>query len=433
RDAQLYYDYMVNPEPEYYYTFRYGNAQFFMIDTNKEVGEGSEQYDWLEWELAKSNAIWKFVVHHHPPYSSEENDHGDTYKGESSYGTHARNLVPLYETYGVDFCLFGHTHVYERTWPIFKDLVNQQEGVIYINSGGAGGGLEGFAPTRSWFSLEMQLVHHYCTFAIFDKTMVFKAIDHEGRVFDSFEMEKSADRLKRAEMITPPAPHIFFDKQIFQDQTTIRMEALYPSDKIYYTLDGSEPSLQSQVYTQPLVLTESASLNARVYNANGQVSRVVSRQFEQLDPLPAQKPGKLQAGLNFAYYEGSWSKMPNFDELEPLRTGTTTTIDEKIFQARDDHWAGVIEGYIELPESGTYQFFTNSDDGSLLYIDGRLVVDNSGNHGPRDRFGEIPLEQGYHHIRIEYFEYYGGEHLSAGFVDEIMGKKPFRPTQLGRQ
>ncbi|MEL6594087.1 MAG: metallophosphoesterase family protein, partial [Bacteroidota bacterium] len=139
QDAQLYYDYMVNPEPEYYYTFHYGNAQFFMIDTNKEVGEGSEQYDWLEWELAKSNAIWKFVVHHHPPYSSEENDHGDTYKGESSYGTHARNLVPLYETYGVDFCLFGHTHVYERTWPIFKDLVNQQEGVIYINSGGAGG------------------------------------------------------------------------------------------------------------------------------------------------------------------------------------------------------------------------------------------------------------------------------------------------------
>ncbi|MEL7341982.1 MAG: FN3 associated domain-containing protein, partial [Bacteroidota bacterium] len=340
RDAQLYYDYMVNPEPEYYYTFRYGNAQFFMIDTNKEVGEGSEQYDWLEWELAKSNAIWKFVVHHHPPYSSEENDHGDTYKGESSYGTHARNLVPLYETYGVDFCLFGHTHVYERTWPIFKDLVNQQEGVIYINSGGAGGGLEGFAPTRSWFSLEMQLVHHYCTFAIFDKTMIFKAIDHEGRVFDSFEMEKSPDRLKRAEMVRPPAPHIFFDKQIFQDQTTIRMEALYPSDKIYYTLDGSEPSQQSPVYTQPLILAESASLNARVYNADGQVSRVVSLQFEQLDPLPAQKPGKLQAGLNFAYYEGSWSKMPNFDELEPLRTGTTTTIDEKIFQARDDHWAG---------------------------------------------------------------------------------------------
>lgn len=86
QDSKNYYDFMENPAPEYYYTFNYGNAQFFMIDTNRDVKEGSEQYDWLEWALAESTAKWKFVVHHHPPYSSDSDDHGDSFIGLSTQG-----------------------------------------------------------------------------------------------------------------------------------------------------------------------------------------------------------------------------------------------------------------------------------------------------------------------------------------------------------
>jgi acid phosphatase type 7 len=161
QDASYYYQYVVAPPPEYYYSFMYGNAQFFMIDTNRDVSEGSEQYDWLEWELAKSKATWKIAVHHHPPYSLG--------------GTDTRNLVPLYERYGLDFCLFGHTHLYERSWPIKDNQINMKKGVVYINSGGAGGGLEAFAPTRSWFTAELQAVHHYCTFAVFEDNIIFKS------------------------------------------------------------------------------------------------------------------------------------------------------------------------------------------------------------------------------------------------------------------
>ncbi|NJK84324.1 MAG: metallophosphoesterase, partial [Saprospiraceae bacterium] len=70
QDAPHYYQYIVAPPPEYYYTFHYGNAQFFMIDSNRDLSDSSEQYNWLEWELAKSTATWKIVAHHHPPYSS---------------------------------------------------------------------------------------------------------------------------------------------------------------------------------------------------------------------------------------------------------------------------------------------------------------------------------------------------------------------------
>ncbi len=431
QDAQLYYDYMVNPAPEYYYTFHYGNAQFFMIDTNRDVHEGSEQYDWLEWELARSTATWKFVVHHHPPYSSEENDHGDTYIGASTYGTPARNLTPLYEAYGVDFCLFGHTHVYERTWPILENTVNLKDGVIYINSGGAGGGLEDFDPARSWFTLESQTGHHYCTFAIYDRTLVFKAIDHEGRMFDSFQLAKAgAPNTSKAGLLQPPAPHFSVEKLIFEAQTRVEMAALLDTHRICYTLDGSEPTLQSQRYTGPITIDNSCTLKARAYTPDGKASRVVSRTFTKMAPLPAVDPGATQRGLQYAYYEGDWDFLPDFAALTPVRSGTTPTVNESTVEHREEHFGLVLEGYVALPATDTYTFFTRSDDGSRLYIDGALVVDNDGRHGAFFAYGTTILERGKHRLRIEYFEATGGQMLRAGILDENLGKVPFNPMQL---
>jgi len=199
KDSHWYYDYFSLPKPEYYYTFRYGNAQFFMIDSNRPLKPGSPQYEWLEKELAASKATWKFTCHHHPCFSSDENDYGDHNKGEAGtqfgFGDrNARQVVPLYEKYGVDIAFNGHIHLYERTWPIFEMAINQQQGVRYITSGGGGGSLEQAAPQRTWFSLHFQRAFHYCYAAISDRTIVFKAYDIDGLLFDTFELTKAVDR-----------------------------------------------------------------------------------------------------------------------------------------------------------------------------------------------------------------------------------------------
>ncbi len=138
-----YYKYFSLPGPEYRYTFTYGNAQFFTVDTMKPVTPESEQWKWLDEELSKSKATWKIVYHHHPVWSSDENDHGDTYKEASTYGAaQHRPLAALYEKHGVDINFTGHIHCYERSWPIFEGKVDQARGVTYITSGGGGGGLE---------------------------------------------------------------------------------------------------------------------------------------------------------------------------------------------------------------------------------------------------------------------------------------------------
>jgi hypothetical protein len=196
KNSHFYYDYFHLPEPEYCYTFTCGNAEFFMFDSNKPCDPGSEQYQRMEKALAASTAVWKFAAHHHPCFSSDEDDYGDNHKGSlkepfTQGDQNARHLVPLYEKYGVDVAFAGHIHSYERTWPILNLSINQQKGVRYIISGGGGGGLESAAPQRAWFSIHVQRGHHYCFATIHDRTIQFKAYDLEGRLFDTFELTKS--------------------------------------------------------------------------------------------------------------------------------------------------------------------------------------------------------------------------------------------------
>lgn len=186
-----YYKYFSLPAPEYYYRYRYGNADFFVIDSNKSLKPDSEQYKWLDAELGKSTAQWKVVYHHHPVWSSDENDYGDTTKNLYRMGDlNARNLMALYEKHNVDMELNGHIHAYERTWPLRNNKVSPKDGVIYITSGGGGGRLEGFSPLPTWFKAHVRVDFHFCYVNVHGGHLEFKAFDQKGNLFDCFDLRK---------------------------------------------------------------------------------------------------------------------------------------------------------------------------------------------------------------------------------------------------
>jgi predicted phosphodiesterase len=429
-DADYYYQYLANPAPEYRYTFRYGNAEFFMIDTNRDVTEGSDQYNWLEQALAKSTATWKFAVHHHPPYSSEKDDHGDTFKEASSMGTHARNLVPLYDKYGVDFSLFGHTHVYERTWPLKNNRINQKEGTVYINSGGAGGGLETFAPTRNWFTLELQEGHHYCMFNIFENTLIFKAVDHEGRIFDSFQMTKSEERNSTAQVLQPPAPIIGSEKFVFHDQTSVEIDAGFSNLSIHYTTDGSEPGLNSPMYSGPITLRQSSTLKARAYTADGKASRLVSREFLKTPVLPAAKVGSTTRGLKYTYYEGDWRKQKKdyFKSANQKGTGVVKTISlDEMEDVSNSYWGAVMEGYLEVPKTDTYTFYGLDARGLEVFLDGELLINSEDE---TQLLKQIVLEKGKHQLQIKTYQQSNRKSIGFGFYSETDFRIPIKPFDL---
>jgi predicted phosphodiesterase len=188
-----YYKYFALPKPEYYYSYTYGNAEFFVLDTNsrRNLKPDGEQYKWLEKALAASTARWKICYHHHPAYSSDDDDFGNSWKGPTTSGDlRVRNFVPLYEKYKVDVVFNGHIHVYERTWPIREGKVDPKEGVQYITSGGGGGRLEDFAPTPAFFKQQFRSDYHFCYVTVHQGTFNLQAFDVEGRLFDQFSINK---------------------------------------------------------------------------------------------------------------------------------------------------------------------------------------------------------------------------------------------------
>jgi fibro-slime domain-containing protein len=71
----------------------------------------------------------------------------------------------------------------------------------------------------------------------------------------------------------------------------------------------------------------------------------------------------------------------------------------------------VWKGRIEIPKTGEYIFSTYSDDGSYVYIDNQLIVDNGGSHGGEKRQGSVTLNQGLHDLEIHYWQVSGGSEM----------------------
>ncbi|HEV7444983.1 MAG TPA: metallophosphoesterase, partial [Steroidobacteraceae bacterium] len=63
---------------------------------------------WIAQDLSATNAIWKFVVFHHPCFNVGVEHYTEQ---------HMRVLAPIFERHGVDIVLHGHEHNYQRTRP----------------------------------------------------------------------------------------------------------------------------------------------------------------------------------------------------------------------------------------------------------------------------------------------------------------------------
>lgn len=96
-------------------------------------------------------------------------------------------------------------------------------------------------------------------------------------------------------------------------------------------------------------------------------------------------------------------------------------VDKQISTARiRERWNGVPPerfsarwlGFLAIGRAGRYRFSTTSDDGSRLYIDDQLVVDNGGAHSAMLRAGEIDLTPGAHRVRLDYVQFGGDAELS---------------------
>jgi hypothetical protein len=99
-------------------------------------------------------------------------------------------------------------------------------------------------------------------------------------------------------------------------------------------------------------------------------------------------------------------------------------------------------GYVNIPTNGSYTFYLNSDDGSLLWLDGALVVNNDGEHAATEVSGTTNLTTGLHQLVVGYFQDLVAEVLQLswagpGLAKQLIPDQAFfltaQPASLARQ
>jgi putative heme-binding domain-containing protein len=118
--------------------------------------------------------------------------------------------------------------------------------------------------------------------------------------------------------------------------------------------------------------------------------------------------------------------------LKPQASGPFRELSLKAPQIRRrDAFALRFTGTLEVPKDGDYVFFTESDDGSRLYLDGKLVVNNDGLHGMAEKSGAAKLKAGIHALVVTYFDNGGGDGLVVSWQGPGLPKQPIPPRALG--
>jgi YVTN family beta-propeller protein len=132
--------------------------------------------------------------------------------------------------------------------------------------------------------------------------------------------------------------------------------------------------------------------------------------------LVAALVGVRPASADFSYevYDGSFDQLPDFTTLTPVATGQSTSIRLAV-TPHVETFALVFTHTLSVTRAGDYDFYTTSDDGSRLYIDGLLVVDNDGLHGAVTVAATVALGVGAHSLRVEYFERSISQVLDVGY------------------
>jgi hypothetical protein len=171
-----YFQYPFKDKDCNYYSFDYGLIHVTALDQYAtDYYKGSPQYSWLEQDLSNATMPWKIVLLHDPLWCATPPKSSDT-----DIMVYRIDLQPLFESKGVKAVIQGHRHYYSRC------LVN---GIEYITLGG--GGAELYDPSMDVPYLEaVSKSHHFARFDVSVDEMKVRVTDDEGRLQDSFEIER---------------------------------------------------------------------------------------------------------------------------------------------------------------------------------------------------------------------------------------------------
>lgn len=197
---------------------------------------------------------------------------------------------------------------------------------------------------------------------------------------------------------------------------------------IRYTADGSAPTEQSLIYTQPAALKQALTIRARAFKPGLMASKEDSVAVKIHPLLPSLSMYRQpEPGLSVDLVRtGQYTiEALQYAGVEKRYVAPNIALDPSCQQGA----CGMVwKGYFYVPQTYGYQFFLESDDGSQLQIGGQTIVDNGGDHNMLEKTGHAYLQQGWHQLRLLYFNSGGNSGLNLSFAP-VGGVRQAIPAQ----
>ena len=209
-------------------------------------------------------------------------------------------------------------------------------------------------------------------------------------------------------------PYLSGDPGYYEGEFEVDLKTRTEGAFIRYTLDGSDPGEDSPVFESPFKISGDVVIKAKAYKQGAFSSPVMMAHAYPALRVPATPASGLRNGCRYSYHLGQFTSSADVRASRPVSSGVMDYPTIRL-APDEDHFGYIFTGFIDVPSDGIWYFSVRSDDGALLEIDGRPVVDNDGSHSAYTAIGRIPLMKGLHPFRLTYLEDYEDQSLSMAW------------------
>jgi predicted alpha-1,2-mannosidase len=223
-------------------------------------------------------------------------------------------------------------------------------------------------------------------------------------------------------------PFITSENRSFFDKFEIELACETEGAKIYYTIDGAEPTENSKLYKKPFTVDKSITLKYKAYKNGLEPSITVVSEIEKAAAI-ADSFGTA-AGIKYKYYEGVFRSIWDFEKETPKSEEIAKNFGlEK--RLREEWFAMEFDGFVNIPEDDEYTFYLSSDDGGQLSINGVELFESDGRKEfAFEQHASVHLKKGFNEIKIKYFQCSGNKDLKVQWESAKIRKEELPSSVL---